>query len=475
MKIFHFPMAVLALWLLGAAEPALAQTSADRLVAQAPTIDTRVDGELAVGAWRLAREANPDIYGVEVGPGERREVCMISGPGSLCRIVGPGEQYDFIVAFEGFDYPTRIAARAPAAIFDAAYQAENRGRTQILIPEVYELVNIAIALTPKGRNDRNLVVKDTPYYEELIAHFGAHSNHALIVALEAEMTSDVFKYFQLKMNGYAFEFDGTGRIVQSPVYARTGFRGDMNNHLAPYLELLQSFADDTGFRAFYSAHQPFYDSQISYYRDEIDVAGALAWLQTNFPAVKPYDSNKIIFSPLVGGNQSLTTFSNNGFTELQPHVNFPYPNPGDADLTPKDVALRRGAILFTEMNHGYINPTADTYAASVNEIFANRALWTTSGRSSDNYSSPMALFNEYMNWALVSLYFYDKADVADRDLMIQRLETLMRGRGFAQFTPFNQFLVELYAGRAAGVTLADLYPQIVAWAAQHQAASSPTT
>jgi hypothetical protein len=31
------------------------------------------------------------------------------------------------------------------------------------------------------------------------------------------------------------------------------------------------------------------------------------------------------------------------------------------------------------------------------------------------------------------------------------------------FASFNKFLVGLYQGRPAGTTIADLYPQIIAW------------
>lgn len=469
MTAFLSRYAALTFALLAVSGPALAQAQADRLVAQAAVLDASVDGQLYVGAWTLAKEANPDVLAINVDWGKSSEICLISGPHSLCRTVAAGEHYDFVISFDGFDYPTRIAGAEPMAVFDAAYQAENRGRTQILVPEVYELVNIAIALTPRGQ-DFGMIYKDSPYYSEVQEHFAAYADHPLITAIQAEISRDQMKYHRLKMNGYSFEFNDDGRIVRSSVYDRTGFSGDTSNDLAPYQQLLQSFADETGFRAFYSAHRPLYDSQISYYRDEIDVAGALAWLQANFPAVKPYDSNKIIFSPLVHGMQSLTTFSSNGFTELQPHVNFPYAVAEDESLTPKDVALRRGTILFTEMNHGFINPTALAHASRIGETFADRAFWTTPRQLGNDYSDPMSLFNEYMNWALVSVYFYDKADAADRDLMIQRLEPFMEGRGFAQFVPFSRFLVKLYAERAPGATMADLYPQIVDWAVAHYAA-----
>src|SRR5512143_952828 len=103
--------------------------------------------------WTLSREQNPDVYATIVPPGRGHEVCFVSGDRSLCRMVARGEQIDFVIRHDGFDYPTRIVGVPPAAEFDAAYQAAHRGGIEVTIPEVYELVNIAIALTPTGRAD----------------------------------------------------------------------------------------------------------------------------------------------------------------------------------------------------------------------------------------------------------------------------------------------------------------------------------
>ena len=79
-----------------------------------------------------------------------------------------------------------------------------------------------------------------------------------------------------------------------------------------------------------------------------------------------------------------------------------------------------------------------------------------------------------MNWALVSLYYHDKADAVDREELVERVNPVMERRGFTQFTPFNRFLLALYVNRPEGKTLADLYPQIVAWTVAYQAAPRPS-
>ena len=126
--------------------------------------------------------------------------------------------------------------------------------------------------------------------------------------------------------------------------------------------------------------------------------------------------------------------------------------------------------MFTELNHGFINPTADLYSDRVAAALENRESWVDLERSAASYGWPQGVFNEMLNWALVSLYYADHAPADDRDFLISRnARRQAEGRGFTRSEEFHAFLVELYRNRPEGTTVADLYPQIVDWfAAQPQ-------
>lgn len=189
------------------------------------------------------------------------------------------------------------------------------------------------------------------------------------------------------------------------------------------------------------------------------------WLDKNFPTSSNYDTYKIIFSPLVAYNQSTTWFSSNGFRELQPHVNFPYQEDMRryGPLSETGQTVFRGNIVFTEINHGYINPEADKYAERILKAISNRERWVERGRGPGYYGG-IGAFNEYMNWGLVSLRIVDYAPKEEQDRMISGIDMMMvQRRGFLQFDAFDKFLVNLYRNRPAGKTVADLYPQIIAW------------
>ncbi len=453
-----------------ATEPPAQGTPAqtERLIAGAQVIDIREGQDLHKSQWTLTAGLNPDTYTVGLEKGERREVCFISGAHSLCRTVGVGDQYDFIIIFAGVEYPTRVVGMyvPPMAVFDEAYQATHRGKVRLAIPEVYELVNIAIALTATAQQDLYLVVKDTPYYQEAMRHFAGVKDHPFVLALDQELRQNRSRYFPLKMNAYAFEFGDGDRIVRSRVYDRTGFSGSKVNDLVPYLSHMQDFSDKSGFRAFFAAHATLYQSHIDEYRTGIDLDGMVAWLRTNFPDVTPYDTVNIVFSPLVGANQSVTWMESNGFSELQPHVNFPYRWPGiEKTYSPAAVALRLGFVIFTELNHGFINPTAELFAPRIAAALDDRNHWLVNNDTTSNYGDAVSVFNEMMNWGLISVYLVDKAPPADLPALLAELGQTMgsQGRGFRQSPRFHRFLVDLYRNRPPGATLASLYPEIVEW------------
>ena len=461
---------LITLWSVAAAEQEL-----PILKSTLPVVSIREGDVLRKDYWTLSPETKPDVFEAWVPESGSIRVTFITDVDSLGFTVQVGDQYDFLIVHGQDRCFTRLVGKAatPMAVFDADYRAAHQGQITVEVPEAYELVNIAIAMTATGIEDRNLVYHDSDYYAEMRQQFDPYQRHPALAALDSVLKRAPGLYSNLKMNGYAFEFDSNSRLVQSKIYDRTAFSGERRNSLRPYVPALQSFADTSGFRAFYAAHRPFYASQIAFYSDSTDVVGMQTWLNRNFPGAKPYDSYKIIFSPLVAYNQSATWIESNGFRELQAHVNFPYlqdvKRRTKAPLSKETVILLRGDIAFTELNHGYINPEADKYAERVLHATSARDLWVDPQKG-PNYYPGISAFNEYMNWGLVSLRAVDFAPPAEQDTLIAGVDRMMTNRrGFPQFTAFDSVLVDLYRTRPAGGTIADLYPRIIDWFEQRNA------
>ena len=225
-----------------------------------------------------------------------------------------------MVIYDGKENALRINYAGPQATFNKAYREATTGKVRVEIPEVYELVNIAIAISDYAKREPGAIAS-TDYADEVRRHFEPYSNHPFIKSVNTLLEKQG-KYHVLKMNGAAFDFSASGEVVRSDVYKSIGWD---RNILIPLQSEMNDFAQASDFRSFYDEHQALYGKQIKTLRTDIDLQAMLDWLQNEFPDVDAYDTVRVLFSPLVGYNQSLATFDDNGFRELQPHVNFPYP------------------------------------------------------------------------------------------------------------------------------------------------------
>jgi len=98
--------------------------------------------------------------------------------------------------------------------------------------------------------------------------------------------------------------------------------GDYNS-IGEYIPMIEDFARQSDSLSFYEKHTSFYQTLIKAFEKHIHLQQMKSWLEKNFPQ-STFNSNKVIFSPLAGANQSANHFESNGFREAQAHINFPY-------------------------------------------------------------------------------------------------------------------------------------------------------
>ena len=348
-----------------------------------------------------------------------------------------------------------------AAVFSEAYKKANEGKTIIDVPEVYELMNVAFALTEYGKTDA--IYKETPYYREMMTYFSVHKNHRAVQVIDSVLIKSGDDYFNLKMDSYAYQFMGN-EIWKGAVYDRVSW-GEINS-LDPYIRLLTQFAKQSNFRAFYQKHKPYYAGLVTDFQQNVGIPIMKRWLETQFPTTH-YSAVKVIFSPLVGWNQSANNFSDNGFTEAQAHVDFPFVDVEQKKQSAEIIRGQRMKIVFTEINHSYLNPEAEKYNQQVALAFADMSNWVTPKTPSMNYDNSLSCFEEYMNYGLVTLLYHDLFDQKTFETLRASLEKgMVKTRGFRRFAEFDQELLRLYKTKNPGQTVADLYPAILAWAAK---------
>jgi hypothetical protein len=342
--------------------------------------------------------------------------------------------------------------------YDADYKRKNTGAVSYEIPKAFELANIVLALTDSGKKDDNLIFKGTAYYHDVMNYFGKYKTHPAVTHVDTEFAqrSKVGVYYNAR--NYAIVYDLVkNKLRPHKVYPeRWG-----QNFWTWRSQLLEDFARKTDFESFYRKHKPYYDSLISLEKKYMPVKEMWSWLEKEFPL--KFQSYKIIFSPLIGGAHNTEKYVVGDFTEVIMYVNSVQRI--KADKASVLEGLMSG-VVFTEIDHNYVNPTSDKYKQEINEIFSKSEVWTkVDGTDAANYGGAMPAFNEYMTHALFCLYASLKYSAEDFEVInAAREELMINRRGFIKFKEFNKKLMQLYISKKQQETVADLYPQILQWA-----------
>jgi hypothetical protein len=348
--------------------------------------------------------------------------------------------------------------------FSEEYKTNNRGKFSFEVPEVQELVHIIFAITKVGIADSNMVDHESLYYKEVMAYFFPFKNESIVLKINDELDGSMFmsgtgKYARLKMDACGFYFEGNS-IKQDKMYPQLNW--DNKNHLKKYIPALEAFAMKTNFRQFFKDHQSFYENQIALSKKQMPIEKQWKWLEERFP--NTYQNYRITFSPLVNGSHSTNRFGKDDFRQTVMFICSPIENSKFSEKVIEGLMTR---VVFTEIDHNYVNPVTDLYKKRIDKIFDDREKWTA-GKDAANYGSPYSVFNEYMTWGVFTLYVYDNFSVEDFKIINQRTENqLVNSRGFSHFKPFNKVLLELYKNKKPNQSIADLYPAILDWSASH--------
>jgi hypothetical protein len=315
-------------------------------------------------------------------------------------------------------------------VYTEVYKEANDQKANFEIPEVNELAEIATTLT--GYSDKN---RSTSYAKEVEAYFGKYKSHPLIDKLKSQI-KDYNNDYDLRMGAFAHEFDANDKIVAG-FYPYSKF-GDGKNKFKDLKADFEDFAKTSDFRTFYKNHKAQYEQMTQKQATLMPVRKMWDWLEERFPDRS--QSFKIIFSPLFGGNHNTVWFNNNGFRESIFFVSYI----GENFFVNSNNAIREGnasRIVFTEIDHNYVNPISDRNKSQIEDAIKNVSDWN----KGQGYSSELLTFNEYMTWAVFILYASDNYEKADFEAIKQEAERVMgKNRGFVKFKDFSDNLLAEY-------------------------------
>ncbi|OIN56724.1 hypothetical protein BLX24_23370 [Arsenicibacter rosenii] len=319
----------------------------------------------------------------------------------------------------------------------------------VRLSEAYELANIILALTDYGKTDPWEVSQQSAYYREVRTHFDAFTNHPLLASVNYSR-KEWEKYLSFRTDAYAFAFDSTGRLVrQFPLMTNKGV-----NPFEEHVAQVEAFARVSGFRQFYRAHLPYYQNLATAYLASQHYPEMRQFLETELGKQTAAGTYAIVMSPLVGRMNCHRTNGGVG-TDFITLPGFLLSGKAVQEATPAEIASGTH-MLFTELDHAFVNPLTEQYRSLVQTGFDNRLWDAGSGYERDS----LATFNEYMTWAVYDLfvarYFPSVPSTVCTDWTLQN-ET----RGFWASALFTQKLTSLYRQRKAGQTLRDIYPVFI--------------
>lgn len=358
----------------------------------------------------------------------------------------------------------RLHFNETRAAFARTYIETNKRKVQVQIPEVFELANVVWILSPIGRRTIKMSQQDT-YYNRVIRYFKPYLNHPIFRELSFDDAVATKYYYDFRDNSLAFSFENNRIVYKGPYYYITGNDKDFNSLFKQLLPLINDFSQKSNFRNFYNQNKSYYNRLIDRQKQLMPVSTMWAWLEQQFP--NRYEAYKVVFSPLITVSHSTQNFFNfvdgSYFSETVMFVsgsNF-YDTTANASEY-----LRQGiasGIVFTEIDHNYVNPVSSKYRNLIDSIFSNRKYWTNAGGDTKFYETPEMVFNEYMTHAVFCLYALDKYDFTTANYIIKKREALMvEHRHYIKFKEFNKELISLRT-HYKDLKVADLFPKIIDW------------
>ncbi len=350
------------------------------------------------------------------------------------------------------------------------YVINNKGKVHFELPEVYELANIIWTLSPSGEKDSTLE-KSHPYYKRVKEYFSPYLDHPIFQKLSFPDLSST-EYYEFRENSYMYHFKND-KIVNAGLYnyVMGSDYWSFSNLFTELLPLVEDFAKKSNFRAFYKKEQSFYNKEIARIKELLPIKNMWNWLENEFPKIKK-DHYKIVFSPLIGGSHSTQGYSKffnpkEYFDESIMFICGTYRYNNQKKLSNKQKEALMSGIVFTEIDHNYVNRVSYKYKKDINRIFADKnSFWAADNRS--HYKSPMLVFNEYMTHAVFCLWLEDNYGKKVANFAIKKREEMNVGRrGFFKFKEFNKALSKIRKENK-NLVVAELYPLILKWAEKYR-------
>lgn len=332
---------------------------------------------------------------------------------------------------------------------------QSKDLIEVEYPETYELANIILALTKYGKTDKWEVRQNFDYYNKMQEYFKLVDNHPLLDSVNYSRKRWK-EYLSFRTDAYAFSFDENNKLIRNNAF----YANESVKPFDKHLDLINDFVEKSKFREFYTKHKLHRKNIIENYKKTQYLNEMKDFLISEFGnQISSNIKYKVIISPFVyrmNCHRDIDSITTADFITVPDYI--------ISDTLKISSYKQATAIhnLFTEMDHGYINPITEKYNEIVNKSF-DETIWNIkSGYENQNN----AVFNEYMTWGVYDIFIQKYFPTYANEIgLYWSFQNDTRGFQYQQI--FTQKLKNLYNDKKE-TKIADLYPKMLKWTSEIQ-------
>lgn len=343
--------------------------------------------------------------------------------------------------------------------FTPSFQKANNGKLRVEIPQLKELLHIMLAITPFGIDNDDMFAQNTQYYKDVLKYFKPYENEPIIRTFDSLLNASAYNYIFITGNAMCYDFSGNV-LKKNDNYIFTAMEVAnakiSTNPVSTCKKEIEAFAKKAQFKNFYKAHKAYYAGLISDYTNGANVNKQWKWLEKNFKT--KIDSYLILCSPLINGLNYTTGFRDKGF--VQTLMVLP-PLDHDAKISGQQNELQNTRVMFTEIDHNYVDKPTEDNKVKIDSLFKIRATWVNERVDGIYaYPTPVKVFNEYMTFGVFLLYCQDNYDEKTFEETKRGVIQIMEARGFPKM---DIFVASLEQAKIANPNqkIDDLYPDFL--------------
>ncbi len=343
--------------------------------------------------------------------------------------------------------------------FTKHFQQQNQGKYKIEFHDLKELIHIMIAITKTGKENDDMIQQQGQYYKDVLAYFKPYENEPIIKTFDSMVNASIYNYIFLTGNGISYNFKGN-KLVKDIVFdfPATGVANVSItvNPITTYKKQIEAFAQKSHYKAFYLQQQKYFEQIKTDYDKKANLGKQWTWLEKKFKS--KINSYIIWCSPLINGLNYTFELDDNhfkmAFMVLPPLDNYP-------KLSELENEIQNTRVMFTEIDHNYVNPPSNANEKTINELFKDRSIWVNEKiNGTASYPNPIKVFNEYMTFGVFLLYCKDHYDEKTFMEATKGVISLMKDRGFPKMEAFTNLLFKAYADNR-NKKIDDWYPQFL--------------